>query len=264
MLAEIGFVLHNPLLGTPIPRSAQRRELGLFVQLAPASSRPRLRNLVCFALHTSHLRLQTSPELGLFVQPARAGPRRQAAAGVPPNWVCLYKTLDIGPQMPEVARVWLCFARFALPGASISRSAYSSMGVSPMIWIHGQDTRATWPNWVCLYKTFETGPQIPQSAQVWLCLFTATCLLATGHAKLGLFVQPHCVPPGAASQLALFVQLSLAPPSELALFGMISLRQPALGRKFEVSSLKQEDAEDCPPGLPDLTLDTLHLKLLQS
>jgi hypothetical protein len=29
-------------------------------------------------------------ELGLFVQPARAGPRRQAAAGVPPNWVCLY------------------------------------------------------------------------------------------------------------------------------------------------------------------------------
>jgi hypothetical protein len=52
-------------------------------------------------------------ELGLFVQPARAGSRRQVAAGVPPNRVCLYKTLDIVPQTPRGAQVWLCFACLA-------------------------------------------------------------------------------------------------------------------------------------------------------
>jgi hypothetical protein len=85
-------------------------------------------------------------ELGLFVQPAHACPRRQDAAGVPPNWLCLYETLD-------------------------------------------------------------TVPQTPQFAQVWLCLFTATPLLADGHARLGLFVQLSPIPPG---ELALFGTVRIA------------------------------------------------------
>ena len=55
------------------------------------------------------------------------------------------------------ARNWLRLAQSTLPGTPISASAYSSMVVSPMIRIHGQDARATWPNWVCLAESSPGG-----------------------------------------------------------------------------------------------------------
>ena len=80
-------------------------------------------------------------------------------------------------------------------------------------------------NWVCLARLVRPEPGPPVPGANWVC-FASFGRLAPdppGRAKLGLFVQPDCVPPGTANQLALSVQLSPAPPGELALFGTIGV-----------------------------------------
>jgi hypothetical protein len=116
-----------------------------------------------------------------------------------------------------------------VPPAPRSRRSSLELALFRIFRLPGPRPRPRRPNWVCLYKTLGIGPQMPQLAQVWLCLFTATPLLAAGHPKLGLFVQdPRHRPPDAPTRpsLALLVHSDTPPRGWAPQIGFVCTTPP--------------------------------------
>jgi hypothetical protein len=110
---------------------------------------PQWRNWVRFALHTSYLKLQTSPHLALFVQPAQIPSRRTARIGfvlhnrppdasrAAPNWV---RFAHLRP--PD----WVRFVHFAFRSRSakpnwvcFAQSAIGELALLDMATVHGHE-----------------------------------------------------------------------------------------------------------------------------
>jgi hypothetical protein len=161
---EIGFVLHFTL------RTSNFSQLGLFVQYRssrvprPRPTRPRQE--VGFVAGTtpgnealSHAWLRP---IGFVCTASPASPWRRAA-GLSESAI---RNRTIGFVSPESRACLIHHNSF--PGKHLALS-----------------TRRR--NWLCFARLAppRAGPQIPQPTQVWLCLLTATPLLAAGHPQIG-------------------------------------------------------------------------------